>query len=165
LGDLGLGDSEALRALLDRHLAWLLRIASRLSMQRADAKDVVQETVAAVIAKPPQLTAKSNFRAYLYGEARNAVRRVSSESTFASVDALSAPEEPMLSLREQDLLAALEGLAPEHREVVVLKIVRGLTVEEAAAELGLPSGTVASRLHRATLAARRDPRVLRFLAD
>ena len=51
---------------------------------------------------------------------------------------------------------ALRSLSEEHREVVLLHEVDGLTYDEAAAVLGVPSGTVKSRLHHAFLALRKS---------
>jgi RNA polymerase sigma-70 factor (ECF subfamily) len=48
-----------------------------------------------------------------------------------------------------DLASMLETLSPEHRQVIVLREVEGLSYEEMAATLGVPRGTVESRLHRA----------------
>ena len=54
-----------------------------------------------------------------------------------------------LAEREALIQAALDALAPDHRAVVVLKEFDGLRYEEIAATLGVPVGTVRSRLHRA----------------
>jgi RNA polymerase sigma-70 factor (ECF subfamily) len=48
-----------------------------------------------------------------------------------------------------DILAVLQALSPEHREVVVLREMEGRTYDEIAAILAVPRGTVESRLHRA----------------
>ena len=60
------------------------------------------------------------------------------EPTAADPDAIS-----------EDLLAALAGLSPEHRAVVVLRHLLGYTPSEIGEILGLPRGTVNSRLRRA----------------
>jgi RNA polymerase sigma-70 factor (ECF subfamily) len=54
--------------------------------------------------------------------------------------------------RRADVAAMLDTLSPEHREVIVLRELQGLSYEEMAEALGIPRGTVESRLHR----ARRD---------
>jgi len=51
--------------------------------------------------------------------------------------------------KRMDLQSAIERLSPEHREVVVLREFEGLSYEEIAQALGVPRGTVESRLHRA----------------
>jgi RNA polymerase sigma factor (sigma-70 family) len=48
-----------------------------------------------------------------------------------------------------DLAGMLERLSEEHREVVVLREIEGMSYEEMSAVLGVPRGTVESRLHRA----------------
>jgi RNA polymerase sigma-70 factor (ECF subfamily) len=50
-----------------------------------------------------------------------------------------------------DLAAVLQHLSPPHREVIVLRELQGMTYEEIAQSLGIPRGTVESRLHRARL--------------
>lgn len=50
--------------------------------------------------------------------------------------------------------AALRNLGPEHREVLALRVLAGLSLRETASRLGIPEGTVKSRLHRALTALR-----------
>lgn len=50
--------------------------------------------------------------------------------------------------------AALRTLGPEHREVLALRVLAGLSLRETASRLGVPQGTVKSRLHRALAALR-----------
>ncbi len=50
--------------------------------------------------------------------------------------------------------AALRNLGPEHREVLALRVLGGLSLRETASRLGIPEGTVKSRLHRALAALR-----------
>jgi RNA polymerase sigma-70 factor (ECF subfamily) len=61
-----------------------------------------------------------------------------------------------------DLAAVVSGLPETHREVVLMRFVDGLTLEEIGQALDIPLGTVKSRLHNALAALRKDPRVLRF---
>ena len=63
------------------------------------------------------------------------------------------PEKTLID--REALRKALRGLSDEHRDVVLLHEVEGLTYEEASTVLGIPVGTVKSRLHHAFLALRR----------
>jgi RNA polymerase sigma-70 factor (ECF subfamily) len=60
-----------------------------------------------------------------------------------------------------DLAAALPKLAPEYREVIVLRELQGMSYAEIAAALGVPQGTVESRIHRARSALRERLRAYR----
>jgi RNA polymerase sigma-70 factor (ECF subfamily) len=67
----------------------------------------------------------------------------------------AAPESPGASRERADLGDLVAGLPEAEREVVILRFADGLKLEEIAARLGLPLGTVKSRLHRALTELRR----------
>jgi RNA polymerase sigma-70 factor (ECF subfamily) len=56
--------------------------------------------------------------------------------------------------RRMDLAAVLQHLTPQHRQIIVLREIEQLTYEEIAQTLGVPRGTVESRIHRARLELR-----------
>jgi len=151
-------DPSAFRELVNRHARYLYGIAFSLSGNAADAEDLVQETFAA--------TLTSHFR----GEAavrtwlvqilvrragmlrrgrRHPARRDRVELTDEVSPAKSRPSGVAGSDAKLDLAVMLEGLSPEHRQVIVLREIEGMSYEEIAAALGVPRGTVESRLHRA----------------
>jgi len=66
----------------------------------------------------------------------------------AGPEAHVVPPSDALDVR-MDLLEVLSGLSPEHREVVVLRELEGMSYDEIAGVLGVPRGTVESRLFRA----------------
>ena len=61
-----------------------------------------------------------------------------------------------------DLARVLEGLSEVHREAIVLRFIDGMSLEEMAAALDVPEGTIKSRLHNAIAALRADPRTARY---
>lgn len=148
------GDEAAFRALVDRHATYLHGIAYSLTNNRADAEDVVQETFVAVLNST--FRGESQVRTWLVQilvrrvamlrrtKRRRPVERLEESPTPAAHAADVAGTEARL-----DLATMLERLSPEHREVIVLREVQGLSYEEMAAALQVPRGTIESRLHRA----------------
>ncbi|MFI6508381.1 RNA polymerase sigma factor [Streptosporangium sp. NPDC050855] len=108
------------------------------------------------------LTSRGGIRPWLYGIAtnllaghrRNEVRRRKTLSRAEAADDQEGPEGPVttrLAARQVTgrLAGALAGLAKRDRDVVLLLALGGLSHAEVAAALGIPYGTVASRLNRA----------------
>jgi RNA polymerase sigma-70 factor (ECF subfamily) len=147
-------DEMQLVALYDAHAAPIWRYVVRLTGDRAGADDVVQETLLRAWRSPKILEqGPSTTRAWMFtvarriviDEARSARRRheltvdelperASGDDTDALFDAILIKE-------------ALASLTPEHRSVIVHAYYRGLSIAQTAAELGIPDGTVKSRLH------------------
>lgn len=161
------GDQSALHALVDRHAPHLLKVAYSLTGHAADAEDLVQETFLAGMQALRRFEGRSSVRTWLVAilarqaaawRRRQRVRHAvewSPETESAAVG--GAPRAgPELSRTDArlDLAAALQTLTPDHREVLVLREYGGLSYEEIAGTLGLPRGTVESRLHRARLELR-----------
>ena len=143
------GDREALELVLRSVSPSLLRYLQRL-VGPTDAEDVLQDVLIVVARKVGWLTQPELLRPWAYRIASRAAfkhlkrkRRWPAED--ASLDALPAPEPP----RPDELLPALstmEGISPASRAVLVLHFQEELSLPEVAAILGLPLGTVKSRL-------------------
>jgi RNA polymerase sigma-70 factor (ECF subfamily) len=160
------GDEAAFTALYRRRQGALFRFALRMSGQAAIADDVVQEVFMVLIGSGCRYEpAQGPLSAFLYGVARNHVRRqlekvgrlVPLEDPEAD-DGAAAPHEswqPDLYLARLEsasaVRAAVLALPEAYREVVVLVELEGLSYAEAAAALECALGTVRSRLHRARL--------------
>jgi RNA polymerase sigma-70 factor (ECF subfamily) len=140
--------------LIDRHASYLYGVARSLTPDDHEADDLVQETfVASLTAK---FRAESSVRTWLVAILvnRSAMRRRSSRRmTIGLPDDTTPPapatSEPIKSDATLDLAQMLETLSPEHREVLVLRELQGMTYQEIALTLSIPRGTVESRLHRA----------------
>ncbi len=149
------GDQTAFRELVARHGAYLFGIARALSRQAADAEDLVQEAfIGAIASKFRGECAVRTWLVRILVKRAAMLRRSKWRMIFAwqsdSGAIEPAVESPMsASDARMDLARMLESLSPEHREVVVLRELEGMTYEAMAAELGVPRGTVESRLHRA----------------
>lgn len=150
------GDAEAVAALMQRHGGYLYGVACTLVRDRHEAQDVVQETFAAVL--KARYRGESSVRTWLVGivvrqAAWHRRRRRPWLRFWGGSD--QAPPEPAgpdpqsASDARMDLADLLDRLPPEHREVIVLRELEGMTYQQIATLLGVPRGTVESRLHRA----------------
>jgi RNA polymerase sigma-70 factor (ECF subfamily) len=117
---------------------------------RAEAEDVVQEAFVRAVAAGPRFTETANPEAWLRTAAINLHRsRWRKLRNFSRIkERLAEPHDiPGLDAR-LDVIEALRSLTVEQREVVALHHLADLPVADVAQELGLPLGTVKSRLSR-----------------
>jgi len=156
LRQVGHGAQDAFRELVNRHSRYLYGIASSLTGNSADAEDVVQETFVAVINS--KFRGESAVRTWLVqilirrvAMLRRSKRRAVASLTLASVNDAKAvvARGSGGSDARLDLAVMLQALSLEHRQVIVLRELQGMSYDEMATALGVPRGTVESRLHRA----------------
>ena len=150
------GDGEALAELYRRHHEALCAYLLRLAGDQDLAEEVVQDTLLAVWRGAATFQGRSRVRTWLLGIARRqalgrlrrAVPERTSEELLAELPAPEpAPEELALASAERrDLAAAVGQLSALHQEVLALAFVHGLSYAEIAEVLGVPLGTVKSRL-------------------
>jgi RNA polymerase sigma-70 factor (ECF subfamily) len=158
------GDAAAFEELYRLHRDTVLRLAYRWTGSHDDAEDVLQEAFAYVLGKLAGLTLTGRLSTLLYPVVKHLARDARKRrGRFASEEealgGLAAPE----GEGPRDALAAALALLPEHqREVLLLRTVEGFALEEIAAALGIPLGTVKSRLHLALATLREDPRTRRY---
>ncbi len=135
------------------HTPSLLRVARRLDA--ALAEDLVQETMLLAWRSFHQFRPGSNARAWLFRIMFNAFyargRRNRGAMAIAPVREISA--NPAAQERAE-VAEALDSLSGEHRAVLMLGVVEGFTCREMSGILGVPLGTVMSRLSRAREALR-----------
>jgi RNA polymerase sigma-70 factor (ECF subfamily) len=164
------GDDAAFHALVDRLAPSLFRSAQTLSRNRADAEDLLQETFIAAYRGLKSFAGRSSVRTWLLRimtrQAFKALHRTRHFRSTLSLDSLdSAPGRsgrasemygamttsgPATSVeRKLDVLHVLRSMTIQHREVLMLREIQGLSYEEIAQTLGVPRGTVESRLFRA----------------
>jgi RNA polymerase sigma-70 factor (ECF subfamily) len=161
------GSIEALDGLARRWTPRLLRYAARVLGATGDsteaARDVVQETWIGAIRGLRGLRDPAHFPAWIYGIAtrkcadaiRANVRRRRREEGTEAGDTVKS--EPRLTSEQQiDLATAIRGLPPIHRAALHLFYREELSVDEIASVLGIPAGTVKSRLHHAREALKRQ---------
>jgi len=164
-------DPEAFALIYDRHAASLHRyVARRLGESVAD--DIVADTFLAAFRKRARFdpTATSDARPWLYGIAANLIgKHTRSEVRMLRAYARTGAD-PVLTRQatttddflsrvdseagQSDLAMALATLAKRDREVLLLIAWADLSYAEVAAALGIPVGTVRSRLNRARMRVR-----------
>lgn len=149
------------------HLPRLYRAARAWTRSREEAEDLVQETYARVLARPRLLRGEDEF-GYLIRALRNTLinqyRAASRRPETTALDddhtrSTRASTDPAEAAEIGEVYEAISRLPDEFREALVAVDVAGLSYPEAARALGVPEGTLTSRLFRA-----RD-RVARMLTD
>lgn len=135
----------------------LRRFALALTHDLDSADDLVQDCLERAIMRWSQRRSDGNLRAWSFAILHNLfltkLRGVTRRGTELSLEEISvapavdASAEEAIEVRE--VLSALSGLSSDHRAVLTLVAVEGLSYEETAEVLGVPVGTVMSRLSRA----------------
>jgi RNA polymerase sigma-70 factor (ECF subfamily) len=147
------GSQAALEALFRRHWPTAHRAAYLICHDRAGAEDIAQEAFLSAVRSLGRFDRRRPFAPWLHRIVVNRaidwtrMRASRHESTTATV-----PEGPGQSEPEPeelyDVLAVLAELEPAHRAVIVMRYVQDLSPGEIAEALGIPRGTVNSRLRR-----------------
>ena len=149
---------DAARALYRTYSGELYGFALNRLGDRGLAEEVVQDVFMRVWRHAAEYDAgRGSVRTWLYGICRNAIvdlerhrsRRPPLAARDQEDDEASQDEPIERALLRWQVQAALERLTPEHREVVRLAHLGGLSVKEIAKLLGLPTGTVKSRTYYA----------------
>jgi RNA polymerase sigma-70 factor (ECF subfamily) len=159
------GSQAAYRTLVTRYASAAVNVAARLVHDRAVAEELAQDAFVRAFARLDSYDPERKFSAWFFRVLHNLVidhlrrRRVETVSLDAlTADGYQGPTDaaaasPEDEVERQGLALALEDalgrLRREYREVVVLRYQQGLTIEEIAAALDLPEGTVKTFLHRA----------------
>ncbi|HSQ58036.1 MAG TPA: sigma-70 family RNA polymerase sigma factor [Gemmata sp.] len=164
------GSRDAFGELVCRYQGRLYNAAIRLLDNAEDAADVVQESFLNAFQALSSFKGDSEFFTWLYRIAFNtAISLKRRRRATVSLDQRTAegglePDDASEYIRpgaglerteeERQLQDAINRLSQEHREVIVLKEIEGLKYEQIADILGVPIGTIRSRLHRARLELR-----------
>jgi RNA polymerase sigma-70 factor (ECF subfamily) len=163
------GDAPAFARLVALHERMVVNLAVRLLGDREDARDLAQDVFLQVYRTLSRFEGRSSLKTWIYritvNQCRNRQRwwRRRRRDQAVPLDQLKPSEESQL--RAPSSTAPFEGVARrelaervqrallrlsfEHRSILVLREVEGLTCDEIAVTLGLPEGTVKSRLARA----------------
>lgn len=144
------GEVEAFDALYRRHRDWVAALAERWTGNRDDALDVLQETFTFLFRRFPGFELTAQLRTFLYPVVRHlSLDRVRRRRPEIDVDSLAdlLPAPPPAS--DGDLGRLLAALPAAQREVVWLRYADDLSLAQIGDALGIPVGTVKSRLHAA----------------
>ncbi len=148
---------DAFDELLARHSRRVYAICYRYFGDAGDAEDATQETFVALLRRAGTFRGQAAFSTWLYRVATNAChdlarRRARRPRAGGDLDGLADLADPSDALAAAELQADLRGalaqLDPVSREAVVLHDVQGVPYADVAERLGLPVGTVKSRIHR-----------------
>ena len=153
------GDVAAFEALVERHAGVVHRIAARI-VGTGDAEDVTQDAFLRAFHRLDRYRGEGSFRSWLLQIANNtaldALRRrpdVPPEEASVLDDRPSGERLPVERLEERERIGRLQlklaMLRPEHRSVLVLRDIEGLSYDEVARVTEMPLGSVKGRLHRA----------------
>lgn len=147
------GDRTALGELVTEHYPRVFRFCAR-RLGDDLAQDAAQETFLTVQRTIKRFEARSTFETWLLGIAHNHCRNLSRKRMRDPMALDQAFEQPTPDhggrvVANESLRCAMDKLSPEHREVVLLHEIEGLTYAEVAQIAGVPEGTVKSRLFHA----------------
>lgn len=137
------GDDAAFEALYERHHAWVAALALRFVGERDAALDVLQDTFAYLLRKRATLELRAQMRTFLYPVVKHlALSRKERDRRPPPPPASPPPASGGID----DLL---QGLSEAQKEVVQMRFTDGMELQDIAAALDVPLGTVKSRLHGA----------------
>jgi RNA polymerase sigma-70 factor (ECF subfamily) len=158
-----LGDESAFHELVDRYADYLFGVAFSLTGNAADAEDALQETFVAMLKGSGTFRHQASVKTWLVrilvkqcALARRRRGRTIVLPIWGNAQAslehdaglAVAPSAGQVDARV-DVMHMLQTLSPEHRQVMILREMEGMSYDEMAQALGVPQGTVESRLHRA----------------
>ena len=161
------GDSEAFRALVERHSRAVFRLAHRMTGNPSDAEDVVQETFLKAYRQLSRFESRANFGTWVHRIAvncsidlirarphREAGHDSSDLEQFGAADAAEAgrpsPERLMLSAEVQERISsAMTALSQMERAAFVLRHFEGRSIEEISRALGLKTNATKHSIFRA----------------
>ena len=175
-------EPDAYRELIERHHDDLLRFLTRMVGDRAAAEDIFQETFLQIHISAATFDTSRKFRPWLFTIAANKARDMlrkknrrktvelsapirKSEPGASFIDLLEvdvpAPDEAMdFAQRDEQVQRALDQLGPALREVLLLAYFQRMSYAQIAEDLGIPLGTVKSRMHSAVAAFARSWQVV-----
>jgi len=150
------GDQEAFAAVVRRHTSLVLGVCRRALSSAADAEDACQAVFVVLAKKAKSVRWQASVANWLYATARRVSKdaRVAAERRVRHEGSAGRPEStaPIDQMTGRELLTAIEDeldrLSALYREPLVLGLLEGLSREDVATRLGLPAGTVKTRLER-----------------
>jgi RNA polymerase sigma-70 factor (ECF subfamily) len=150
------GDQAAFTQLVERHSRRVYAICLRYFGNPSDAEDAAQEAFLALYRRASTFSGASQFSTWMYRVTTNACNDLARkrarrpQTTAQDVSETLQDDQDLLARRELgiELSAALAQLEPEYREPILLHDVAGVPYLDIAERLGLPVGTVKSRIHR-----------------
>jgi len=157
------GDRAAFAALVERHERRVYNLALRMTGREEDARDAAQDAFLTVLRKLSSFRGEAAFTTWLHRVTMNACYDLlrkrqraplldRGDDDLPRVEPPPAPDHSDLSDLSIDVQRALMRVPEDFRAVMILHDVHDLPQEEVAAIVGIPVGTVKSRLHRGRVA-------------
>jgi RNA polymerase sigma-70 factor (ECF subfamily) len=167
------GDAAAFGELYRRYRDWAVRVAYRFAGDRDEALDIMQESFAYLLSKFPGFRLSARLTSFMYVvikhnalAARRKQRRrppaISSGAEESPAGPAATPDAPPAAEAAAALSRLVDRLPDSHREVLLMRAVDGMSMQEIAAALSIPVGTAKSRLHHALATLRADPAGARY---
>lgn len=163
------GDNSAFEALMEKHMGIIYNIALRMTANQDDAEDMTQEIMIKIFRSLGSFKGNSKFSTWIYRVAVNTcldelkkkknkkhlsldaeISGDDGENQIEIKDDSPSPEKLAEQNELRDMVAAaVKLLSDEHRAIIVLRDIRGMSYSEIAGILGCSDGTVKSRISRA----------------
>lgn len=169
------GSDQAFEALYLRHRGYALRIAMRFTGERNLALDAVQDSFIYFYKKFPGFVLTAKLTTFLYPVIKHNALALKQKSKRAQGDASDESlagladadpgNDPAKAEAPDDLDVVLAALPDAQREVLVLRFVDGLALEDIANALQVPLGTVKTRIHHAIRKLREDPATKKYFEE
>ncbi len=162
------GDNSAFEMLMEKHMGIIYNIALRMTANQDDAEDMTQEIMIKIFRSLSSFKGNSKFSTWIYRVAVNTcldelkkkknkkhlsldaeISGDDGENQIEIKDDSPSPEKLAEQNELRDMVAAaVKLLSDEHRAVIVLRDIRGMSYSEIAEILGCSDGTVKSRISR-----------------
>jgi RNA polymerase sigma-70 factor (ECF subfamily) len=166
------GECAAFEVLYHRYRDWVAGLAFRFTGDRDLALDILQETFIYFLKKFPGFTLTCQLKTFLYPvvkhlslQARRKADRYSLDDSAMDEWVETAPAPVSTSESAEALTDVLANLSEQHREVLLLRFLDGLSLQEIAIAIEIPLGTVKSRLHHALESLRQDERTRKLFEE
>jgi RNA polymerase sigma-70 factor, ECF subfamily len=148
------GDRQAFRHLVEKYQAQAIGHAIGILGNREDALDAVQDAFIDAFQALKRFDVSRSFYPWFYVLLRNRCYKLSASRLRHKTESLEQAEilEPTETMSYENVLLLERGLRqldPEDREIITLKHLDGLSYEELSERLGIPAGTIMSRLFHA----------------
>ncbi len=164
------GDPDAFEVLYRRYRDWVYRLAWRFTGNQQDALDVLQETFIYLLGKFPGFRLTASMTTFLYPVVKHLSLTLRSKNRRFTSDEeilreLPAPASKETQSSRSELAVVLAVLPDEQREVLLMRFVDDMTLQEIATALSIPVGTVKSRMHHALQRLRHDRRTQDYFLE
>ncbi|TFG50596.1 MAG: sigma-70 family RNA polymerase sigma factor [Candidatus Brocadiia bacterium] len=162
------GEAEAFEVLYFRYRDWIYNLARRFTGNDDQALDVLQETFIYLMKKFPGFKLTSQMTTFLYPAVKNiSIAVCRNRKRFVSSEELrdDIPAEEELCNERSKLEEVLSGLDEQNREILLMRFVDQMKLEEIAIVMGISPGMVKSRFYRALAFLREDERTRKYFLE